>query len=302
MLNRGRKFAPERKTFMKTFFSIIALILVAFSAKAQIAFEHGTLEEALAKAKKEKKLVFVDVFTTWCGPCKQMSANVFPQKEVGDYYNANFVSIKIDAEKGGGPAIASKYAVSAYPTMLYLKPDGSVVTKQVGMVDGAKLINKGMEAVDPTSSPLHQSMKAYHSSKKTNADLKNYVSQLMLSSADSMDFYVTKYYEQNPKLDLTDNIDFNVFYLKETNLYSPVTQDFLSHPERTESRAYMNKLSAFLNESFQSAVAQRDYPLLERDVRYLYPFLAKASPQNGDVETYLQYIQGEYNRITGQGQ
>ncbi len=77
---------------MKKF--IIASLLIGASAlvaPAQTEFRHVSFEEALAAAKKENKLVFVDFFTTWCGPCKMMSNKVFPQKEVGDFMNAKFI-------------------------------------------------------------------------------------------------------------------------------------------------------------------------------------------------------------------
>ena len=80
---------------------ILSMIAVGLScqiiAYAQTDFRHINLNEALAAAKKEKKLVFVDFYTDWCGPCKRMAADVFPQKNLGDYMNKRFVSIKLNA-------------------------------------------------------------------------------------------------------------------------------------------------------------------------------------------------------------
>ena len=81
---------------MKNILLIIAAILISSSAFAQgIEFEKGTFAEALAKAKAESKMVFMDCYTVWCGPCKKLSSDIFPQKVVGDYFNNNFVSIKL---------------------------------------------------------------------------------------------------------------------------------------------------------------------------------------------------------------
>ena len=97
-----------------------------------IKFEKGTFAEILAKAKAQKKLVFMDVYASWCGPCKRMAAEVFTQKKVGDYFNATFVNAKFDAEVGEGRTIAARYGVNAYPTFLLLNGDGKLGGKMVG--------------------------------------------------------------------------------------------------------------------------------------------------------------------------
>lgn len=88
-------------------------VLAMGSIYAQgIEFFHGTYEEALQKARAEGKQIFVDVYTSWCGPCKMMAKNVFTRQEVGDYYNNKFVCLKLDAEKESSHARTSMYFVS----------------------------------------------------------------------------------------------------------------------------------------------------------------------------------------------
>lgn len=128
----------------------LALVLFALPAAAQeggIEFEKGSWEEVLAKAKEENKVIFVDAYATWCGPCKYMSYNIFPMKEVGAYYNANFINYKYDMEKGTGPGFANKYKVSAYPTFLFIDGDGNVVHRAVGGRQADALIALGEEAL-----------------------------------------------------------------------------------------------------------------------------------------------------------
>ena len=97
-----------------------------------IKFETGSLESVLAKAKAEGKMVFVDCYTSWCGPCKMLAKQTFTDATVGDYYNDRFISIQIDMEHGEGPELAKRYGVSAYPTLIYLDSNGNLITKQVG--------------------------------------------------------------------------------------------------------------------------------------------------------------------------
>lgn len=104
---------------------------------AQTDFRDITLAQALEQAKKEDKMIFVDCYTSWCGPCKYMADKVFPQEKLGKYLNERFVCVKINAEQGEGVDIAAKYGVPAYPTFLILKTDGSLIYKIVGGTETA---------------------------------------------------------------------------------------------------------------------------------------------------------------------
>lgn len=104
----------------------------AAAANEGIKFEHGTFAEALAKAKQEKKMLFIDCYTSWCGPCKMLASKVFPQKKVGDYFNKEFVSLKVDMEKGEGVDLKNKFGVKAFPTLLFIDANGKEINRIVG--------------------------------------------------------------------------------------------------------------------------------------------------------------------------
>lgn len=129
--------------------SLLAVLTVV-GAKAQtggVNFQEGTLKELLAKADAQKKYLFVDVYATWCGPCKYMAKSVFPQKSMGDYFNATFVNATFDAEKGEGIEIAKTYGVQAYPTFLILDASGKEVGRIVGGDEADGFIQKTKEVV-----------------------------------------------------------------------------------------------------------------------------------------------------------
>lgn len=142
---------------MKKILITLVVLLVASASFAQtetasaagIQFETGTWAEILAKAKQQNKYVFVDAYTTWCGPCKWMDKNVFPTAEAGAYFNKNFVNAKIDMEKGEGLDIAKKYNVQAYPTYLYVDGNGDLVHRVVGSMETPKFIEASSNALDP---------------------------------------------------------------------------------------------------------------------------------------------------------
>ncbi len=121
--------------------SFLITCLASASAISQgIEFFHGTWEEALQRAKAEDKIIFVDAFTTWCGPCKNMAANTFPDPEVGKVFNQYFISMKIDMEKEMGLEFRKKFPVSAYPTLFFIDYDEVEVLKSVGGRRPADLI------------------------------------------------------------------------------------------------------------------------------------------------------------------
>jgi thioredoxin 1 len=98
-----------------------------------IQFFKGTFKEALAKAKKENKMVMMDCYTTWCGPCKMLKSQVFIDKTLGDYMNAKYVCVAMDYENGEGLAVAQQYPVEGYPTLLFLNASGKVKKSIVGV-------------------------------------------------------------------------------------------------------------------------------------------------------------------------
>ncbi|WP_020570170.1 thioredoxin family protein [Neolewinella persica] len=99
-----------------------------------MTFVEKPFDELLAQAKKENKVIFIDAYTTWCGPCKMMAAKVFPLEEVGKVYNERFINAKFDMEKGEGPGLARRYGVAAYPTYLFVDGNGDIVHKGIGYI------------------------------------------------------------------------------------------------------------------------------------------------------------------------
>ncbi len=105
-----------------------------------INFLHAPFAKLLEKAKEEKKLIFVDCYTSWCGPCRSMANNVFTRPDVGEYFNARFINAKINMEKGEGKDLAKKYQINAFPTLLLIDAEGKVVEKSVGFKSSERLL------------------------------------------------------------------------------------------------------------------------------------------------------------------
>lgn len=96
-------------------------------------FFKGTFAQALAKAKKENKKLMVDCYTLWCGPCRYMATNIFPNDTLGAYMNEHFVCMQLDMEHGEGPERNKTFQVEAYPTFIFFDADGKEMSRFEGM-------------------------------------------------------------------------------------------------------------------------------------------------------------------------
>lgn len=124
--------------------------IITFAQEA-IHFQDLPFKDLIAKAKKENKIVFIDAYTSWCGPCKMMEKNIFTKKSVGDYYNSNFVNARFDMEKGEGREIAAKYGVRSYPTYLFLNGDGELVSQNFGYMEESLFISMAQDINSPNN-------------------------------------------------------------------------------------------------------------------------------------------------------
>ena len=124
-----------KKILLLSVWLIATIVVYAQETGKGIQFlDNEPWEEVVKKAKKQRKLIFVDCYTSWCGPCKKLAAEVFTRKDVGDYVNKKFVSVKYDVEKPNGLEFARKYRdqISAFPTLLLIRQDGSIMQRIVG--------------------------------------------------------------------------------------------------------------------------------------------------------------------------
>ncbi|MCO6494448.1 MAG: DUF255 domain-containing protein [Bacteroidetes bacterium] len=107
-----------------------------------VQFQNITFNQALKKAKEEKKLIFMNVYAVWCGPCKMLKNTTFQSEKVANILNENFINLDIDAEKGEGIELSQRYNVEAHPLMLLIDENGKVVKSILGYRKDAQLINE----------------------------------------------------------------------------------------------------------------------------------------------------------------
>lgn len=137
------------KTILALIVSVIMVALVTAqtpsneSTSVQIEFQTSSWDDALALAAKENKPVYLDISASWCGYCKRMKSKVYTDDEVATFYNANFINVSVDGEVGEGVALAKKYGVKGYPTLVFLNPDGSLYFQTSGYHKSEKFLELG---------------------------------------------------------------------------------------------------------------------------------------------------------------
>ncbi|RYE18605.1 MAG: DUF255 domain-containing protein, partial [Sphingobacteriales bacterium] len=155
----------------------ILLVIPPFFAGAQstdatnkgIHFEEGAnWKEVVAKAKKQNKYIFVDCYATWCGPCKQMDKEVYPQAKVGEFFNSKFISFKLQFDKAetdneaikrtyaDAEMFHKKYPIMGYPTFLFFTPDGKLMKSNTGVFTADPLISYAKDVIDPKKNYYEQ--------------------------------------------------------------------------------------------------------------------------------------------------
>jgi len=153
----------KRKITWIVFFALVGCMITAFSwsnvthnhasggidriekavdpKKEGIQFVPLSYADALKMAKKNKKPLFIDCYTVWCGPCKVLAAKTFTNKEVGDFFNENFINLKVEMERDvDGAELARLFGVRAYPTLLFINGDGKLIKQSLGYVSPSQLL------------------------------------------------------------------------------------------------------------------------------------------------------------------
>ena len=199
-----------------------ALAFILFSSMnaqdRKIEFEHSSWKQAVAKAKKQNKLIFVDCYTTWCGPCKQLTKEVFTKNEVADYFNKNFINVKMDMEQKLGESFKKPWNIRFFPTLIFINPNNVNQPEHtiVGFYREKELLAYS-DIIDPNNRYINLE-KSYKQGKRDGDFMFKYLRAIRLAKEDEKEMKVASaYFEHLPKEDLLKKENWNIirYFLKD---------------------------------------------------------------------------------------
>jgi thiol-disulfide isomerase/thioredoxin len=194
-----------------------------------IHFTESSWQQLLAQARQEHKLIFMDAHTTWCGPCKWMDKNVFPDPNVSALYNRNFINAYTDMEKGEGIELRKKYAVRAYPTYLFINGDGEVVHRTVGESTIPEFIQYGLDALSPTRN-LQFFQKNYAGRSSDYHFVSGYLNALLQAyETDTANAIALEYLQKQQTSSLLSHENWELLHTYVLDASSPVFRYLVDH-------------------------------------------------------------------------
>lgn len=271
----------------------IALFTITTALSAQgIEFEHAPWKEAMSKAKKEGKAMFVDSYATWCGPCKRMSKNVFTKTEVGDFFNENFINLKLDMEKEDGVTFGHKYPVSAYPTLYFLAGDGEVIHKEKGGKNVEMLLKMGalvLRKYDTSG----QYLEAYEKGDRDYDLVYNYVKALNKAGKPSLKIS-NEYIRSKPEITKDQRLLFLLEAASESDskLFAEVIENSKRIKSLVDEETFVKKITMATNATVEKAVEYEVPSLLDEAIEAY-----KATVGNNKLA--IIKMQRNYHKNTG---
>ena len=237
------------------------LLLFPLSIIAQdgIQFQSIGWDEALAASRKTNKLIFIDAYTTWCGPCKALEKYTFTDPSVGALFNASFVNVRFDMEQYPGLELAEKYKVDLYPTLLFVNGSGELIHRGCGAVEIDEMLELGKTALEGEET-LWALKKKYESGDRSIELLDQYITALQ-NACQSLDGFLLNYFAVISNDSLRNKPNWYVFSEYDFDIYGSRFQYLLknqkSFEEVLESDLVQDKIyDTFMAKYFELAEAE----------------------------------------------
>jgi thiol-disulfide isomerase/thioredoxin len=243
---------------MKKSLSLLSILLLfiyfdGFAQNRSIRFVEKPWSEILAAAKQENKLIFLDAYTTWCGPCKWMAAKIFTNDTIADYYNTTFICAHFDMEKGEGLELARVYQVRAYPTLLFLNGAGELIHLRVGAPQKVKdYFDMGKIALTPGEG-FGAYMKKYQEGNRDPYFIMKFFDRLQ-GAYMPINEPLSQYFASQKEADLLNRANWDMLYRYVYDIDSKEFNYLLKHHKEYEKRYTKDSVSAKISGVYSQAL------------------------------------------------
>ena len=261
---------------MKRFYTSLIYLTISLMASTQsfsqgINFLQDDWQNVLIQAKAQKKLIFVDVYTTWCGPCKEMDKRTFTEPSVGEKFNTTFINYKVDAEKGFGVTLAKRYNITSYPTCLFVDPTENLIYKQEGLLRAPDLLKEAEMVIhnQANSKPLYTLDKLYEDGRRDTEFLNEYIAiRSLYDRIDNRDL-VEEYVKSLPPIQHSSDKTLRIIVNNGFKIDGMAFEVLLKFREKAESlfeggfEKVNRSFSQSINEVFDVALKTKNLVLFE---------------------------------------
>lgn len=294
--------------------SAVCAVLTAALSMAQgmvFAPEGSTLEMASAKAKEEGKLIFLDCYTQWCGPCKMMARKVFTTDVAGEYINSRYVCLKVDMETEYGATLARKLQVQAYPTFVVFDADAKEIGRFLGSCTPEEFVAR-VKAVSEDRSSLSLAER-WENGERNQAFLLEYLSALTAShKADDADKVAEALLDGKEDTFAADSLLRSVFLRSIKNPYAKAFASTAKNPSQLAAAVGQGTVDAKIQNVLENynkgMVTEKDGAYVIDQKRYddfnallsdlqvgnaahfSLSSLIELAEKNGDMESYVRHI------------
>ncbi len=234
---------------------VLILIFISLNSFAQgTKFFKGSWAEVLSQAKHKNKMIFVDVSTTWCRPCKKMKKEILPQKKVGDILNANFINVSINAYNLDGLEFNLFYKVNSYPAFIFLDKKGKIIYRGYGFKTANQMVTLGKTAIK-----LHNKIddfeRDYNAGKRNYAFIIKYINAL--NNLDKPSEFLASEFLMSNKIreDLRLKFIYRTIYTTQNSLFSELINNIDKVKSIYEAEEVDRKIySLFLSDIEKSGI------------------------------------------------
>jgi len=270
--------------------------LTGLALQAQVRFiEVETREEmdaAMKKASDAMLMLFVDVYATWCGPCKMMDRDVYTDPEVAEYMNTHFVNVRMDGETDYGRRFASLQELQGYPSMFVFSDEGDKISTIVGFRNPENLVQE-LELVSGNYKAVKKYSNEYEQGTISGEDFADYVNKTREMGNQELADILAADYMKSQLGEKLSRIDIAVvaYY---TDLKDPWWPQFTMDPEMVKDALngeYVNLLERIYNNTLVMAIDDQDIGLISRMSNELAPLVEAEQPGSRDLRSlpFLQY-------------